>query len=355
MGGSLALAIKNFHSHCRVSAVDFPPVLEKAVQRNALDRGFEPSNLAQAVQEADVVFVATPIDNIKKTLPRLAESVPSGCIITDLGSTKRQICEVGSKAFSETDACFIGGHPMAGAETQGIEGAHPLLYENSVYILTETSETPPDYLAKLTKFLKGLGAEPVPLPPDSHDRIVARISHLPQLIATGLVNHVKQNSENNLREQLKFSGGGFRDMTRIAQSQYQMWEDIFSTNKEFIKEEIGGFIEVLEGLADALDNPRMEKEFNRARETRMMIPQQEKGIISSTERVAVMVPDRPGALAELTSCLADQGINIKDLELQKVREDYRGTFLIRFSDLDTASRAAEVLREKDFDARVMDS
>lgn len=352
MGGSLALAIKMFHKGCTVFGVDFPRPLERAIERNALDRGFTPDNLVSAIEGSEVIFLATPIKEILSYLDELGTIVDGEVTVSDLGSTKRHICTVGKNKFCDTDVHFVGGHPMTGSEKQSIAGANPLLFENSVYILTPPVNNISHREEELSNFLSKLGAQPRFMDPESHDEIVARISHLPQIVALGLMNLFEKQQDR--ADPLSLAGGGFRDMTRIAQSPYEMWEDIFDTNDEFIKEEVNKFIEVLQEISSMLGTPGMSSLFQEASRARSKIPRGTKGLSSSVHRIAAMVPDRPGALAELTSAVAKKGINIKDIELKKVREDYGGTFHVYFADKNTAEDAVAVLNDVGFSSRVID-
>lgn len=352
MGGSLALAINQFCGDFRVVGVDYSKQLEKALSRRAVDRGFRPKDLDKAVKDSDLVILATPISEILKLISRLPPFLSEGTVVLDIGSTKERICSRAKKEFSDSEAFFLGGHPMTGAETSGMEGAHPLLYENSVFALVEVGEVQEDILSSVRGFLKEIGAQPIRMSAPKHDKVVARISHLPQLVSVALANSVGRGEEADYF--LSLAGGGLRDMTRIAGSPYEMWKDILDTNKKLIGEEIEDFIDRLEELRKAINRGEADKHFAEANAVREGMPSGGKGLTSRTFRIAVMVPDRPGALAELTSCLGEEGLNIKNIELQKVREDYRGTFHLYFATLDDAERACSVLEQEGFETRVME-
>lgn len=352
MGGSFGLAVKNFYPEGRVVGVDFENEINKALRRDAIDRGYGSEDLGSAVSGADLVVLATPIDQIIEILDELPDLLDDEVVILDLGSTKGEICSRAWEAFKNSPGTFVGGHPMTGAEIRGIAGAHPLLYENSAFVLATPDGEPTEISKKLENFLQGLGAEPRYLDPETHDRIVARVSHLPQLISIGLMETV--GTADDPLAYLSLAGGGFRDMTRIAESPFGIWEDIFATNGKLIREEAERFIREARKTLDSLDNEEIRRKFEESGKLRDELPRSSKGISSSTFKVAVMIPDRPGALAELTSSLADEDINIRDLELQKVREDYGGTFQVYFDSLQTAREASKIMMNHGFESRVIE-
>ncbi len=358
MGGSFGLAVKNFYPDTAVRGVDYEEQLEMALDRGAVDETYQPGEMERVVSDTDLLVLAVPIDGIIDLLTALSDKVKSGAIVLDLGSTKEEICRTGWEAFGDSPAEFIGGHPMTGAEVRGMEGAHPLLYENSVFVLSTPDGRPTPGSRKLEGFLRGLGTEPHYLGPARHDQLVARISHLPQLVAVGLMRTLEEETPGretgSAREYLSFAGGGFKDMTRIASSPFAVWEDILATNNDRIIEEIELFTGVMERLANSVGEEEMVEDFSRASSLRKEIPTSNKGISSTTVKVAVMVPDRPGALAELTSAIANEGVNVKDLELQKVREDYGGTFHVYFESREDAREGCRVMNEEGFDSRVID-
>jgi len=352
MGGSFGLATKNFFPDVTVAGVDYEDEIKKALRRGAVDEGYGPGELNGAVEESDLVVLATPIDKIVSILKDLSQIEGLDAVVVDLGSTKREVCAAGWKEFSDSDLEFVGGHPMTGAEIRGIAGAHPLLFENSVFVLVTADGGSTPGSRKLEKFVSGLGGEPRYMEPKRHDAIVARVSHLPQLISVCLMELV--GGEDQPAEYLSLAGGGFRDMTRIADSPFGIWEDIFRTNGELVQEAGEEFLLRLKEMVDKLLEDGLEKAFRDASQLRNELPKSSKGISSSTFKVAVMIPDRPGALGELTSILGEKGINIRDLELQKVREDYGGTFQVFFDSLEEARKANRVILNNGFESRVVD-
>ncbi|GAG60610.1 unnamed protein product [marine sediment metagenome] len=193
-----------------------------------------------------------------------------GCIVTDTGSTKRQIVERADKVLSK-DIFFIGGHPMAGSEEYGIESADPHLFQDRTYILTATKKSNLIAIEKIFSLIKMIGANRLILNPLEHDRIAGAVSHLPQIIAVSLTNMISMLAqEENNNNYLKAVGEGFKDMTRIASSPYKIWEDICDTNQENILEMIREFRNYLEVIVDKLKNDpnSLKEEFQKASKLR---------------------------------------------------------------------------------------
>jgi prephenate dehydrogenase len=346
IGGSLALAIKHRFPSLQIIGVDTPQILKRALKRKAID--VAELSVEQAVQRADLVILAAPVSAIAKLMPLVAKSIPSGTIVTDTGSVKRAVVKQAQKLFPRGN--FIGGHPMAGSEFSGIDAAHPLLFQNALYIITPTSKTHKTALRTVANFFNALDARIITMDPALHDSIVAAVSHLPQLAAVALMNTVgKQHPDAPAH--LSLAAGGFRDMTRIASSRFSMWNDILSANKKEIGKVLRLYIRQLETMAAVVDtNPsRLSKDFSSSRNLRLHIPPSMKGFMAPLVDLSVFVEDKPGELARLTSSLAKKKINIKDMELIKVREGRGGTFRLSFENRNVSHEAARILQRARFD------
>jgi len=271
IGGSLVKRLRHLKPDCKLIGVDFRSVISAA--RDYLDESYAPEDLAHALRGADLVFLATPINVILDLLPDVAHSVKPGAIVTDVGSTKNFIAAQAQKYFTG-ERYFIGGHPMAGREKGGWENSHAHLFENAAYVLTPLPNFPAHLLESLKNFLQTAGARVITLEPASHDRIVADISHLPQLLAVTLMNFIaRENAPSELCLQL--AGGGFRDMTRLAASPFGIWQDILASNHANIRQSLREFIDVLQGLAHDFDNKNLEANLRQANQLRelMVLPQ----------------------------------------------------------------------------------
>jgi prephenate dehydrogenase len=348
IGGSLGLAIKKrFRSSVTVTGVDMPAVLRKARRRGAIDAG-EP-NLARGVAGADLVLLAAPLASIVKLLPALARHCSPETVVSDVGSVKLTVMRMAEKLFPAKN--FIGGHPMAGVEISGIEAAHPLLFENAMYVLTPVRETPSWVPARLAGFLASLGARVIILDARTHDEVASAVSHLPQLTAVALMNVVGREHPA-ARKHLRLAAGGFRDLTRIASSRFDIWESILPMNAPHIRRSLRLLIRELQAYA-ALLGPSgtgsLRDKFRRARELRNSIPRTMKGFVAPLAEVYVFVRDKPGMLARMTTALHRASINIKDIELLKIREGTGGTFRLAFESADLAQRAAVILKKRGFE------
>ncbi|HAL56030.1 MAG TPA: prephenate dehydrogenase/arogenate dehydrogenase family protein [Bacteroidetes bacterium] len=348
IGGSLGLAIRQRVRSAHVVGVDRAEVLRRALQRGSIDRG-EP-DIAKAVRGADLVVLATPLSTILTLLPVVARSASPQTLVTDVGSVKSVVVKLASKCFPGHN--FIGGHPMAGVELSGIEAAHPLLFENAIYVLTPVEKTPRAYLYRLSDFLTRLGARAIRLDAQTHDEVASAASHLPQLTAVALMNVVGKR-HRSARNHLQLAAGGFRDLTRIASSRFTIWSDILPLNSGEIRKSVRLLIRELEEYSQVLASDErllLRRRFSSARRLRNHIPKTMKGFLHPLAELYVFVSDKPGMLAKLTSSLAKAKINIKDIELTKVREGSGGTFRLAFESKDQAKKAARVLKRAGFES-----
>ncbi len=259
LGGSWGLALRKQGLSIRRVGCDRPEVLRRALAAGAIDEGEE--NLAPAVRGADLVILATPVGVILDLLPQLKGSASPRALVTDVGSTKRQICQRARDVLGE-QPLFLGGHPLAGKERSGIENAHPELFENAGYVLAPLT---PDHLMDervkaFSSLVEALGARPFVSDAASHDRAVAYLSHLPQLISSGLASLIAERSAHDFLP-LELAASGFRDVTRLADSPYHLWRDICLTNVENIRSALDSLIEKLEAMKLHLSDRELEREF----------------------------------------------------------------------------------------------
>lgn len=347
IGGSLGLAIKKRFRSVHVVGVDRRDVLKKALKRGAIDEGI--TNLRTAVANADLILLATPVSTMLKVLPAIARHSSPRALVSDVGSVKRTILEAAAGLFP--NGHFIGGHPMAGVELSGVEAAHPLLFENAVYVLTPTISNPPSLVRRFADFLKELGARVVMIDAATHDEVASAVSHLPQLTAVALTNIAGLHHRSS-RRHLGLAAGGFRDLTRIASSRPEIWKDILALNSDEIENSLGLLIRELARYRLLLHHHKssqLARRFKAARRIRDGIPKSMKGFIHQLAELYVFVEDKPGMIAKLTSALARARINIKDIELMKVREGRGGTFRFAFESGEVAGRATAVLRRAGFE------
>ncbi|MCJ7812373.1 prephenate dehydrogenase/arogenate dehydrogenase family protein [bacterium] len=319
-----------------------------------MDKGFERSQLEECLSISDLVFICTPISIIIEMLPRIAHAVRPGTLVTDVGSTKFKIVKEAKHYFIK-NKYFLGGHPMAGNEGRGVEWADALLFENAVYVLTPSQKIPDSITNDFVNLIEQIGAKVLFLSPSIHDKVAAAVSHLPQLLAVTLVNVIAQSQhgkDNSLF--LKLAAGGFRDMTRIASSPYDIWEDIIQTNQKNILQYIDLFIENLKTIKKKLAQESLSEVFQNAAHHRLSIPRDTKGFLRPHFDLSVGVEDKPGTIAVISTALARNKINIKDIEVLKIREGEAGTLRLSFETEETRQRAQEILKQTGFTSRPRD-
>lgn len=339
IGGSLGLALRARYPDLEVIGFDRDPAqLALAVSRGGITRAAGSARLG--AEAGEVVVLAVPTSAVPGILAELAPAVQPGTLVTDVASVKGPVMQAARESLPPSVA-FVGGHPMAGAERGGMAHADALLFENAVYVLAPQEG---HSLHPHARWLaESVGARPVVMPADRHDTVVAAVSHLPQLAAVALVNHAAGVGD----DALALAAGGFRDMTRIASSPFGMWGGILSANREPVLATLDAFVSRLGSLRDAVeagDLERVAEAFERSAGTRSAIPSHSKGFLAPLAEVTLWAEDRVGFLALVTGALAEAGVNIKDMELLRVRENEGGAFRLAFADGPTADRAIGVLR-----------
>jgi prephenate dehydrogenase len=232
IGGSIALAARRAWPALAIVGVDRPEPVERARRRGAID---ESRASVAELADADLIVLATPVPAILEAVAELGAGSPDA-LVTDVGSTKRRVLEAAARAGLRR---FVGGHPMAGAERRGVEHARADLFEGCPWVLVEPAGGAPEAMVVLERFVAGLGAVPHRFDATSHDRVMAYVSHLPQLLAVALMNAAAAGCGES---GLGASGRAFREMTRLAESPADLWRGILSTNGDFIAEAVGALI-----------------------------------------------------------------------------------------------------------------
>ncbi len=341
------MAIRKRFPSIPVIGVDTTGVLRKAKRRGAISKGM--TNLKEAVRAADLVILATPIRTILRILPKVAQAASDDALVTDVGSVKEPIVLKAKRLFPSGN--FVGGHPMAGIELTGIEAAHPLLFENAVYVLTPDSLQGKKAAKRLSALVEAIGARTLIMDARKHDEVAAAVSHMPQLVAVALMN-VTGRRRSAASQYLQLAAGGFRDLTRIASSTYDLWSHILPANKAKTTQALELMVHELRKYQKSLRRDRrssLRSSFLSARRRRNAIPKDMKGFLHNLATLQVFVPDKPGMLARITVALSARRINIKDIELMKVREGTGGTFRLSFTSREEAEKATSVLRKKGFE------
>ena len=265
MGASVGLALGKYRVVAERWGYDSDPgVMAAARNRGSVE---QTAALGPALQGAELVILAAPVGQILKMLQEIAPLVPQGALVTDVGSTKKEIVAAREK-FLPAGVTGIGGHPMAGSEQSGAAAADPALLKKAAYILTPTQQTPRPALKRLQQMVRAVGAKPFILEPEAHDRLVALLSHLPYLAAVALVQTLQGSGyEPALLGALM--GNGFRDTTRIAKGKPEMWLDIVRTNKTFLEEALKDFQGELNFLQNDIKEESGTEIFKLLAETRL--------------------------------------------------------------------------------------
>ena len=352
IGGSIALALRRKKLCETIIGVDEFSIIHKALELGAINEGFNRTDLEKAIKGAEIIFICTPVQQIIELLPAVANAADDKALVCDVGSSKSFIVEEANKHFPE-NKYFLGTHPMAGAETKGIESADSFLFENAIWVVTPGHRIPEKITRRMGLLLEGMGARILMLTPRMHDRIIAAVSHLPQFAAVSLVNLVARYHQEDANY-LKLAAGGFRDMTRIASSPFSIWKDICRTNQDQIADFIDEYIAELQHIKKLLQKQELEPYFNQAAITRLAIPKDGKGFIRPLYDVSIAVEDQPGVIARFSEILARNNINIKDIEVLKVREGEGGTIRLSFENEADRQKAVDLIREAGFSCHARD-
>jgi len=243
IGGSIALALRRCRKDYAVTCIDLPERLPAIQDAGVADRIGSMDDLEAFLNESSIVILATPVQIIPDTLDAIRPFLKEDTIVTDVGSTKKNIMKEARKLLPP-EVHFVGGHPMAGSELSGVEASDPLLFLDRVYVLCPFPDTPPAALLELMELAENLQALPVTIDPGEHDRIMAMISHLPHIISVALMHAaLSGDAEHGMLD--KMAGRGFLDMTRLSASDYKMWEGILETNRDGIARAISRFTDSL--------------------------------------------------------------------------------------------------------------
>lgn len=349
IGGSIARALKKKNQDLTVTVYSRRqnPALEKGKKEGIIDRLVY--SIGTEFSSCDIIFLCAPVIENENFLPALKNLLSPGCLVTDVGSVKGNICHAAQKAGLARQ--FIGGHPMAGSEKTGYENSTATLFENAYYFLTPTPENRPEDVTRMQELVKATGANCVTLSPQEHDRITAAISHVPHIIAVSLVNLVRRN--DNPEENMKaFAAGGFKDITRIASSSPAMWQDICLANGssiDFFLEQMETQIREFRKMI-AADNKRgIYDAFQTAGDYRNSIPNTKSSILARSYQIFINVDDRAGAIAAITSVLSENGINIKNIGIVNNREFTGGVLRLVLTTSGDAVKSKEILAQHGYE------
>ena len=340
IGGSLGLALKDSPLVHRILGSDRDTAsLDKALEMGVIDQVV---SLEEGARQARLVFLCTPLRFYPEIINRIKPHLKPGSIVSDVGSTKEEVCRL--LADLPEGIWAIGGHPMAGAETRGVQGADRYLFENAVYALTPLPGVPAPIRDFMVELLQNTGARIRFMEATLHDQLVATVSHIPHLTAVALVSLTEGKAEN-----LMMAAGGFRDTTRIASSNPELWEDILFSNREQIVPQLDQLISSLNVIKEALaggDHDNILRLLHEAKTIRDKIPRVRRGLIPDFYDIICIVPDQPGIIGTLGQILGHEGINIVDIEILRVREGDGGTIRLGVPRLEDAEKAVMALQRQ---------
>lgn len=338
IGGSIAKGIKRSRPEVTIMAyMRTRAKLEQAKSEGIVDVILD--GIGEELKLCDVIFLCTPVEYNARYLTAVRPYIKKGAIVTDVGSTKTDIHRH-VKAL-DMESVFIGGHPMAGSEKTGYENSTDHLLENAYYIITPTALSREEDVKSLVQVAELIGSIPIILDYRRHDQITAAISHLPHVIASSLVNLVRDSdSEDGIMKRL--AAGGFKDITRIASSSPEMWEQICMTNRENLADILRQYIASLQDVLGELehgDNHALYRLFESSGKYRNSISDKSKGAITPEYSFTVDIVDEVGSISTLSVILASKGISIKNIGINHNREQGEGALRISFYDKESMEAA----------------
>jgi prephenate dehydrogenase len=314
IGGSIGLGLRRAGWH--VTGMDRDPErAERAVEVGAIDAVGQD-------RHAEVTFVATPVGSVAGEVSQALAAGPG--VVTDVGGVKERI------VATVDDARFIGGHPMAGSEQEGVDGAEADLFVGATWVLTPTPATDPQAYALVHAVVGSLGADVVAVEPARHDALVAVVSHVPHLTAAALMTLAAGQAEQHATL-LRLAAGGFRDMTRISAGHPGIWPDICVDNAGAIVAALDELMAALGGLRAAVagaDRAALLSVLQEARVARLNLPGRSAARAEQLVEFRVPVPDRPGVLAEIMTLCSELGVNVEDFEVAHSLEGDKGVLVV---------------------------
>lgn len=329
IGGSVAACLRRDGWHVSGSDRDTDRA-EEAKQRQIVDAtGVDP--------DATITFIATPVSAVAEVARAV---LGNGGFVTDVASVKAPV--VGAIDAPN----FVGGHPMAGSEHSGLEGVDPDLFNGATWVLTPSAVTSADAYVAVANVVTSLGAHIVNLEPEEHDRIVATISHVPHLAATALMTGaISSHSDRDIV--LRLAAGGFRDMTRIAAGNPELWADIVLENRSAIIDELerlGGQIDRMQDLVAKGDPDSLRNFLGIAAQARRDLPIRAGRSAEELSFVRIPIPDRAGALGEVLGVFGKLRVNVEDLEIAHDLKGDRGVLQVTIA-ADSLERVRDAFKE----------
>lgn len=350
IGGSLAKAMKKDQHNYVIGFDQDPATLTFAKENEIIDEATK--DFLLTIHQVDVVIIATPISATIQLLKQLDEvKLNHDLIVSDVSSVKGSILEVANELTNE-QVTFIGGHPMAGSHKAGVQAAKGHLFENAVYVLTPTKNCPPAKLNYLKETLAETKSHFITLQPEEHDEMTSVISHFPHLIASSLV-HQARNWEQIHAFLPELAAGGFRDITRIASSNPEMWQDIFQHNGEQMSRLLQDWINEMVTLKEFLDKNSKEEMITYLQEAKKYRDglglEHTRGALPSFYDLYVDIKDQPGAIAAVVQLLADAEISLRNIRILEIRDNISGALRLSVTQHRDQEKALQLLKEHGYD------
>ena len=337
IGGSIGLAARD-RLEAQTTGWDLDPTaLAAAGARGAID--VQSRSIAQAVDGADAAFVAAPVGALPELVAEVLRRASDACVVTDVGSTKRAV------VAAQDDQRFVGGHPLAGAETSGIGHARGDLFDGATWYLTPTPTTSGILYERLYRLLSSLGARPVAIDAADHDAILAVVSHLPHVLANVLIDQASK-APGAAGERLPATGPSFRDATRVAGANSGIWTDIYLSNRDALIDAIDATVDRLRSVRSALvtgDKAVITRWNDDAGAARRRLAAADLASGADLHELRVPVPNQPGVVAQIALELGRAGVNIADLALHPAPSMTEGVVALWLAGTDTAARAEQII------------
>ena len=343
MGGSLAMALTEARCAAEIGAYDS----DLAARADAREMGVADKvydSAADAARGARVLFLATPISAMGDAVAECAPAMEPGAVVSDLASAKLGVIETIS-GMLPPGVSYVGGHPMAGSEQSGVRNASADMFRDRYYVLTPTDDTDPGALATVHSLLTSIGARVISMDPESHDRAMATVSHVPHLLSL-LLMELASREQERIKGTYKIAAGGFRDMTRIAASNPGMWLDIIAENRRFIVERLKDYsasVDWLVGVLEKGDDSALRALLADAKAAREELLLKTGAEIVELFTVSMPVPDEPGVISRITTAIGSLGINIEDISIAHPLEGDTGVLTLKVQGEDSTNEAAEHL------------
>lgn len=349
IGGSIAKALNYRFGKLDISVIDNnPDSINTALKEGSITRGFTYIN--EYILDSDLIFLCTPVKHTIEYIEKLHKKTKPGTIITDVGSTKEEIIHFVNNL--PDPPCFIGGHPMAGSEKAGYRFSSAHLFENAYYILTPSKSSGEYSIELMKKLVSEIGGIPIVMDSSVHDKAAAGISHVPHVIASALVNMVKKIDFPDGKMRM-LAAGGFKDITRIASSNPELWQNIVISNKHYIKEILMAFAEEIKEFIEHLEFSNYKEIldfFSSAKDYRDSFDVMRRGLISPVYEITIDVADRPGVIGEIATILGNNNINIKNINVTHSREFEQGCIIISLPDNESLELSLKLLNSCGFKA-----